>query len=67
LAVYNRLATTDHYVASKYDIFAPVSQRDWSPQFSVSKIDNPLRVTHSMIDVGESGPQTMSVEEIAET
>lgn len=67
LAVYNRLATTDRYVASKYDIFAPVSQRDWSPQFSVSKIDNPLRVTHSMIDVGESGPQTMSIEEIAET
>ena len=63
---YNVLAQTQPK-ASKWDIFAPVGSRDWTPQYQVTKIDNPDRVTHSMIEVGKEGPRTMSRQEIAQT
>ena len=47
---YNVLAQTQPK-ASKWDIFAPVGSRDWTPQYQVTKIDNPDRVSHYMIEV----------------
>ena len=50
---YNILAQSEPK-ASKWDIFAPVGSRDWTPQYQVTKVDNPDRVTHSMIEVGKA-------------
>ena len=36
-------------VYSKYNIWAPISQRDMSPQFELVKASNPDRITKSMI------------------
>lgn len=64
--VFNYLSQ-DHTVYDKSNIFAPTKQRDWSPQFKITKLDNPDEVTQSFIKIGEQGPKTMSVEEIAQT
>ena len=66
ITTYNILAQSEPK-ASKWDIFAPVGSRDWTPQYQVTKVDNPDRVTHSMIEVGKEGPRTMSRQEIAQT
>jgi len=52
---------------SKYNIFAPMEERDWSPQFKVGKVMNPDRVTSSLVRIGEMGEREKSREEIAQT
>lgn len=52
---------------SKYNIFAPLSQIDTKPQFELTKALNPDRLTKSMLVLGQSGPRTMSVAEIAQS
>lgn len=48
------------------NIFAPQSQKKQDISFTESLISNPFRQTISMKDIGEFGPQTKSIREIAE-
>lgn len=54
-------------VYSKYNIWAPVSQRDMSPQFELVKSANPDRITKSMIVFGRSGDRDKTPQEIAQS
>lgn len=54
-------------VYSKYNIWAPVSQRDMSPQFELVKSDNPDRITKSMIVLGQNGDREYTPQEIAQS
>jgi hypothetical protein len=42
-------------VYSKYNIWAPIEQRENAPTFSLTKINNPDRLTKSMISLGQNG------------
>ena len=54
-------------VYSKYNIWAPVSQRDMSPQFELVKAANPDRITKSMIVLGQNGNREYTPQEIAQS
>ena len=54
-------------VYSKYNIWAPISQRDMSPQFELVKAANPDRITKSMIVLGQSGDREYTPQEIAQS
>lgn len=54
-------------IYSKYNIWAPVSQRDMSPQFELVKADNPDRITKSMIVLGQNGDRQYTPQEIAQS
>ena len=54
-------------VYSKYNIWAPVSQRDMTPQFELVKDSNPDRITKSMIVFGRSGDREKTPQEIAQS
>lgn len=54
-------------VYSKYNIFAPVEQRDFSPQFELTKLANPDRITRSMITLGQDGNREYTPAEIAQS
>ena len=54
-------------VYSKYNIWAPVAQRDMSPQFELVKQSNPDRITKSMIVLGQSGARDRTPQEIAQS
>ena len=54
-------------VYSKYNIWAPVSQRDMSPQFELVKAANPDRITKSMIVLGQNGDREYTPQEIAQS
>lgn len=54
-------------VYSKYNIWAPVSQRDMTPQFELVKSSNPDRITKSMIVFGRSGDREKTPQEIAQS
>lgn len=54
-------------VYSKYNIWAPVSQRDMSPQFELVKASNPDRITKSMIVLGQNGDREYTPQEIAQS
>ena len=54
-------------VYSKYNIWAPVSQRDMTPQFELVKSSNPDRITKSMIVFGRSGDREQTPQEIAQS
>lgn len=68
---YNYLATEPNKdftpVFSKYNIFAPMEQRNWNPEFKVTKVSNPDLITKGLIRIGENGPREKSREEIAQT
>ena len=66
ISSYNALAQ-ESPKASKWDIFADPTKRDWNPSYEVKQIDNPDRVTNSMIEVGKQGPRTKSRAELAQT
>jgi len=50
---------------SKYNIFAPLDQTDFSPQYELVKALNPDRLTKSMLVLGQSGPREKTPAEIA--
>lgn len=52
---------------SKYNIFAPVNQRNMSPQFELTEMSNPDRLTKSMLSVGMNGPREFTPSEIAQS
>lgn len=52
---------------SKYNVFAPINQTDFNPQFELTKASNPDRLTKSMITLGQSGPREMTPAEIAQS
>ena len=52
---------------SKYNIFAPVSQRNNAPEFELVKASNPDRLTKSMLAVGLTGPREFTPQEIAQS
>ena len=54
-------------VYSKYNIFAPVDQVDFKPQYELTKALNPDRLTRSMITVGQTGPREKTASEIAQS
>lgn len=54
-------------VYSKYNIFAPVEQRDMNPTFELVKFENPDRITRSMLSVGMVGPREFTPQEIAQS
>jgi len=54
-------------VYSKYNIFAPVEQRDMNPTFELVKLENPDRITRSMLSVGMAGPREFTPQEIAQS
>lgn len=54
-------------VYSKYNIWAPVSQRDMSPQFELVEASNPDRITKSMIVLGQNGDREYTPQEIAQS
>lgn len=54
-------------IYSKYNIFAPVSQRDLAPQFDLVKAVNPDRITKSMITIGRDGAREYTPAEIAQS
>lgn len=54
-------------VYSKYNIFAPVEQRDMSPQFELVQASNPDRITKSMITIGRDGAREYTPAEIAQS
>lgn len=54
-------------VYSKYNIWAPVSQRDMSPQFELVEALNPDRITKSMIVLGQNGNRERTPQEIAQS
>ena len=54
-------------VYSKYNIFAPVEQRDMNPTFELIKFENPDRITRSMLSVGMAGPREFTPQEIAQS
>ena len=54
-------------VYSKYNIWAPVQQRDMSPQFELVKQSNPDRITKSMIVLGQNGNREYTPQEIAQS
>lgn len=65
-AAYNQLDKEESPTFSKYNIFAPVSQRNWGPQFKFTKQANPDETTRSMIRFGEQEEPTKTPEEIAQ-
>ena len=54
-------------IYSKYNIWAPVSQRDMSPQFELVKASNPDRITKNMIVLGQNGDREYTPQEIAQS
>ena len=66
---YNILASTanNQTIYSKYNIFAPVNQRNWNPEFEIKKFNNPFEQTRGLAGIGELGEQKKSIEEIAQT
>jgi hypothetical protein len=54
-------------VYSKYNIWAPTSQRENSPGFELVKISNPDRITKSMLTIGQNGPREYTPQEIAQS
>ena len=66
---YNILAATanNQTVYSKYNIFAPVNQRNWNPTFEIKRFNNPFEQTMGLAGIGELGEQKKSIEEIAQT
>ena len=54
-------------VYSKYNIWAPTSQRENSPGYELTKIYNPDRITKSMITIGQNGPREYTPQEIAQS
>lgn len=54
-------------VYSKYNIFAPVEQRDMSPQFELVQASNPDRITKNMITIGREGAREKTPAEIAQS
>lgn len=60
-------STNPQTIYSKYNIFAPVSQRDMNPQFDLVKLLNPDRITKSMITIGRDGARERTPAEIAQS
>ena len=54
-------------VYSKYNIFAPIDQTDFNPQFELTKASNPDRLTRSMITLGQVGQREYTPSEIAQS
>ena len=54
-------------VYSKYNIWAPLAQRDMTPQFELVKSPNPDRITKSMIVFGRNGEREKTPQEIAQS
>lgn len=54
-------------IYSKYNIWAPPSQRNMSPQFELVKSSNPDRITKSMIVFGQNGDREKTPQEIAQS
>ena len=54
-------------VYSKYNIWAPTTQRENSPGYELTKIYNPDRITKSMITIGQNGPRERTPQEIAQS
>lgn len=54
-------------VYSKYNIWAPTSQRENSPGYELTKIYNPDRITKSMITIGQNRPREYTPQEIAQS
>lgn len=63
---YNTLVAGWQPVFHENNIFAPAKQRRTEPAFAEVTIENPFQRTSSFKDLGEWGPQTKSVREIAE-
>lgn len=73
-ASYNYMATDkdpnkDEFKAtfSKYNIWAPEDQVDYNPGFKIVRQANPFQITKSETRIGQSGPQTLTVQEIAQS
>ena len=66
---YNMLAATanNQTFYSKYNIFAPVEQRNWNPEFEIKRFVNPFEQTKGLAGIGELGDKKKSIEEIAQT
>ena len=54
-------------VYSKYNIWAPTSQRENSPGYELTKIYNPDRITKSMITIGQNESREYTPQEIAQS
>ena len=63
---YNILAAGWQPSFHENNIFAPAKQRRTEPAFIESTVENPFQRTGSFKDIGEWGPQTKSMREIAE-
>lgn len=63
---YNVLAAGWQPTFHENNIFAPAKQRRSEPEFMETTVQNPFMQTASFKDLGEWGPQTKSVREIAE-
>lgn len=64
---YNNLDKDDSTkIFSKYNIFAPMEKRDFSPQVEITTAPNPDRQMKSMIILGENSKPTKTPEEIAQ-
>ena len=49
------------------NIFAPATQKSFGPKLKEVNIENPFRQTSSMITLGELGPRTKSIQELAQS
>lgn len=49
------------------NIFAPAAQKNYGPKLKEVNIANPFRQTSSMVTLGELGPRTKSIQEIAQS
>ena len=63
---YNVLAAGWQPTFHENNIFAPAKQRRTEPAFMETTVQNPFQKTASFKDLGEWGPQTKSMREIAE-
>ena len=52
---------------SKYNIWAPTDQRNNNPEFQLTKVSNPDRLTKSMLVIGQNGPREYTPQEIAQS
>lgn len=68
LQQYNELSNLTESDKPFYrnDIFAPDTLKDKEPEFTISKVANPLRVQKGFVDFGISGEPNKSVRELAE-